>query len=155
MRILDPAAEVPEGLRATGPGELLSAGGIVVPAVPMRRFRAVLEEIRPHCTKAHTVVDVASVKRGAVEAMGELLGDEVPWVATHPLFGPMSIGLGERPLRVVVCPDTPHEAAVVTARRFYERRGFEAYDHGRSPPPEDEPDVWYRWPAADRGAASN
>ena len=31
------------------------------------------------------------------------------------------------------------------ARRFYERRGFAAYDHGRSPAPENEPDVWYRW----------
>ena len=31
------------------------------------------------------------------------------------------------------------------ARRFYERRGFGAYDHGRSPAPENEPDVWYRW----------
>ena len=31
------------------------------------------------------------------------------------------------------------------ARRFYERRGFEAYKRGRSPAPENEPDVWYRW----------
>ena len=31
------------------------------------------------------------------------------------------------------------------ARRFYERRGFVAYNHGRSPAPENEPDVWYRW----------
>ena len=31
------------------------------------------------------------------------------------------------------------------ARRFYEQRGFVAYDHGCSPAPENEPDVWYRW----------
>ncbi|MDE0229879.1 MAG: GNAT family N-acetyltransferase [Spirochaetaceae bacterium] len=31
------------------------------------------------------------------------------------------------------------------ACRFYEAHGFEAYDRGRSPPPEDEPDVSYRW----------
>jgi GNAT superfamily N-acetyltransferase len=31
------------------------------------------------------------------------------------------------------------------ARRFYERHGFSAYDHGVSPAPENEPDVWYRW----------
>ena len=31
------------------------------------------------------------------------------------------------------------------ARRFYERRGFVAYNYGRSPAPENEPDVWYRW----------
>jgi len=127
VRVLDPAAEVPGGLRATGADELLGSflggGGIIVPAVPMQSFRRVLEEIRPHCTAAHTVLDVASVKRSAVQAMGEVLGDEVPWVATHPLFGPMSIGLGERPLRVVVCPDTPHEAAPAVARRFYETLG--------------------------------
>lgn len=32
------------------------------------------------------------------------------------------------------------------ARRFYERHGFSEYDYGTSPPPESEPDVWYRWP---------
>ncbi|MGI9602622.1 MAG: GNAT family N-acetyltransferase [Acidimicrobiales bacterium] len=32
------------------------------------------------------------------------------------------------------------------ARRFYEHHGFEAYAVGRSPAPEDEPDIWYRWP---------
>ncbi len=31
------------------------------------------------------------------------------------------------------------------ACRFYERHGFVAYKTSRSPPPEDEPDVWYRW----------
>ncbi len=31
------------------------------------------------------------------------------------------------------------------ACRFYEGRGFVAYNHGRSPAPENEPDVWYRW----------
>ncbi len=46
---------------------------------------------------------------------------------------------------------SPDELRLVTlerneqARRFYERRGFIAYDHGCSPAPENEPDVWYRW----------
>ena len=31
------------------------------------------------------------------------------------------------------------------ARRFYEQRSFVAYSRGRSPAPENEPDVWYRW----------
>jgi ribosomal protein S18 acetylase RimI-like enzyme len=35
----------------------------------------------------------------------------------------------------------------LSARRFYERHGFVAYETGVSPPPETEPDVWYRWPA--------
>lgn len=33
----------------------------------------------------------------------------------------------------------------VGACRFYERHGFMACDRGRSPPPEDEPDVSYLW----------
>jgi putative acetyltransferase len=31
------------------------------------------------------------------------------------------------------------------ARRFYERHGFEVVRLGVSPPPESEPDVFYRW----------
>jgi len=31
------------------------------------------------------------------------------------------------------------------ARRFYEARGFEVTRFGTSPPPENEPDVYYRW----------
>ncbi len=31
------------------------------------------------------------------------------------------------------------------ARRFYESRGFVATKFGTSPPPENEPDVYYRW----------
>ncbi len=46
---------------------------------------------------------------------------------------------------------SPEELRLVTlerneqARRFYERRGFVAYNRGRSPAPENEPDVWYSW----------
>jgi ribosomal protein S18 acetylase RimI-like enzyme len=31
------------------------------------------------------------------------------------------------------------------ARRFYERHGFVVQQYGTSPPPENEPDVKYRW----------
>ncbi len=33
----------------------------------------------------------------------------------------------------------------VGACRFYERRGFEVFQYGVSPPPESEPDVEYHW----------
>lgn len=128
VRVLDPFAEVPERLRVADLSELLGEASVVVPAVPMRSFRAVVAELREHCTPAHTVLDVTSVKRGAVEAMAECLGEAVPWVATHPLFGPASISSGERPLRAVVCPDTPHREAPSTARRFYEVLGCEVVE---------------------------
>jgi prephenate dehydrogenase len=44
-------------------------------------------------------------------------------VATHPLFGPTSIALGERPLAVVVCPNPLHPTAASQARTFWERLG--------------------------------
>ncbi|MDD9985437.1 MAG: GNAT family N-acetyltransferase [Spirochaetaceae bacterium] len=46
---------------------------------------------------------------------------------------------------------SPNALRVLTLRsnagacRFYEQHGFVAYDRGRSPPPEDEPDVRYLW----------
>ena len=37
-------------------------------------------------------------------------------------------------------------------RRYFERRGFEVFEYGVSPPPESEPDVEYRWrPSGDQG----
>ena len=123
VRAHDPAVVVPDPWRAGSASELLREPGLVVPAVPMGAFRGLLESLRPALGAAHTLVDVCSVKHPARRAMQELCGGEVPWVSTHPLFGPMSIALGERPLRVVVCPDTPHPAAVSAVRAAYERMG--------------------------------
>jgi GNAT superfamily N-acetyltransferase len=39
------------------------------------------------------------------------------------------------------------------ARSFYEKHGFRAVKFGVSPPPENEPDVEYRWEPWRRGAA--
>jgi prephenate dehydrogenase len=55
--------------------------------------------------------------------MAEVLGDEIPWIATHPLFGPDSLARGERPLRVVVVPSTRHPAALQAVLTFYTRLG--------------------------------
>ena len=52
--------------------------------------------------------------------MQDILGQEVSWVATHPLFGPTSLALGERPIRAVVCPNLQHPAAVAKVRNLYE-----------------------------------
>ena len=68
--------------------------------------------------------------------MTSLLGADIPWVATHPLFGPASIARGETPLRAVVCPNPIHPTAAVRARAFYEHIGCvvteqDADDHDR------------------------
>jgi prephenate dehydrogenase len=71
------------------------------------------------------VLDVASVKVKPVEIFGRRLADRVPWAATHPLFGPASLARRERPLRVVVCPNDRHPAAVDAATRLFARLGCE------------------------------
>jgi len=128
VRAWDPASDVPAAFKVDGPGALAGTAGIVVLAVPVAATRDALTSLVPYLGAEHCVIEVGSVKRGPVEAMTELLGREVPWVATHPLFGPSSIALGERPLRAVVCPNTLHETATERARRLYERVGCEVIE---------------------------
>lgn len=124
-RALDPYLEVPEPYRATSLPELVAGAELVVVAVPVPQLRPVLEALRPHLRPTQLVLDVGSVKVKPVEALAEVLGAEVPWVGTHPLFGPLSLAMAERPLRVVICPNPRHPEAAGRARRFYERLGCE------------------------------
>jgi len=106
----------------------------VVVAVPVPRIRAALLDMRPHLTPDQIVLDVGSVKVGPVAAMAEILGADVPWVGTHPLFGPLSLALAERPLRVVVCPapagsmPATHAHAAARVRALYEAIGCEVVE---------------------------
>ena len=128
FRALDPRADVPEAVRAAGLAELVAGASIVVVAVPVPRTREALETLRPHLTPAHTVLDVGSVKVHPAAALEGVLGDSVPWVATHPLFGPVSLALAERPLRVVVCPSPRHPGAAARAGELYRRIGCEVIE---------------------------
>ncbi len=95
---------------------------MAVLAVPVARTEAALRVVRPALTADHLVVEVGSVKTGPVAALTEVLGSDVPWAATHPLFGPVSLALGERPLRTFVCPNADHPEASRRAGDFW--RGF-------------------------------
>jgi prephenate dehydrogenase len=119
----DPTAEVPEDRRASGVDDLAARASIVVLAVPVAATRSALDRLRPHLGGRHLVIDTGSVKRGPMDAMAEVLGDDVGWCGTHPLFGPTSLHLGERPLRVVVCPARPGDAASARARALFEELG--------------------------------
>jgi prephenate dehydrogenase len=82
-------------------------------------------------------MDVGSVKMLPSQLMEKSLGARVLFCATHPLFGPTSLALGERPLRVIVCPNDLHPNAAKQARSFYESLGCEvleqtADDHDRA-----------------------
>lgn len=124
-RAFDPFAEIPEPHRVSSLPALLSGAELIVVAVPVPRMRSVLRDLRPHLTPSQLVLDVGSVKVKPVEALAEVLGTEIPWVGTHPLFGPLSLAMAERPLRVVICPNPQHPTAAARARAFYERLGCE------------------------------
>jgi len=126
-RALDSRMDVPEAHRAASLPELLASAEVVILAVPVPSLRATLEDLRPHLRPSQLVLDVGSVKVEPVRALREVLGARVPWVGTHPMFGPRSVATGG-PLRVVLCPNDTHPDAVRRARQFYERLGCEVLE---------------------------
>ncbi len=124
-RALDPAHPPPEEVRADSIAELVADSELVVVAVPVTAVAAALEALRPALTPSHLVLDVGSVKLGPEAALRQVLGEAIPWAATHPLFGPASLARGERPLRVVVCPNRLHPDAADRASDFYAKIGCE------------------------------
>ena len=116
-RAYDPdGARVPAEVRAQSVAEVVRGARFVVLAVPVPRIADAVASVQPHLREDHIVTDVCSVKMLPTEVLRARLGDARPWVATHPLFGPTSLALGERPLRVVVCPNDLHPEAVAAVR---------------------------------------
>lgn len=125
VRAFDPGAEVPPSLRAPSLSALAAEAAYVVLAVPVPRLAEALAELRPHLREDQIVFDVGSVKVGPAAVMAASLGRAVPWVGTHPLFGPVSLLRGERPLRAVVCPSPLHPGAAESVRALLVRIGCE------------------------------
>jgi len=126
VRAYDPfvaSGRVPDGVRANSIAEAVNGADLVVVAVPVPAMTAAVTALAPHVSAGQLVIDVGSVKVRPVASLAAGLGSRVPWVGTHPLFGPLSLTLAERPLRVVVCPNDVHPAAAQDARRFYEDLG--------------------------------
>lgn len=103
--------------------EAVAGADVVVVAVPVPVFERVLGQLRPHLGAEQLVLDVGSVKVAPSQAMSSILGAEIPWVATHPLFGPNSMAMGDWPLRVIVCPNPQQSQALERARNFYQGLG--------------------------------
>jgi prephenate dehydrogenase len=123
--------EVPAEHRADSLRSLVLGAPFVVVAVPVTRMRAALGDLRPHLEPTQIVLDVGSVKAIPAAALAEVMGHTIPWCATHPLFGPSSLALAERPLRVVVCPaprEYGHANATSRVRELYECIGCEVIE---------------------------
>ena len=128
FRALDPVAEVPAPRRASSLHELTDGADLIAVAVPVPHMRAALIDLRPHLRPQQIVFDVGSVKVNPCAALAEVMKDEIPWVGTHPLFGPLSLALAERPLRVVVCPSPSFPEAAERVRALYRHIGCEVID---------------------------
>jgi prephenate dehydrogenase len=124
-RAYDEHVEVPREFRAASLRELVGGAAFVIVAVPVPAMRSALLALRPHLVASQIVLDVGSVKVLPEAAFTEVLGDAIPWCGTHPLFGPLSLALAERPLRVVICPARAHPQAGAQVRALYERIGCE------------------------------
>ncbi len=125
VQVVDPGAAIPPQLVAASSAAALAQAQWVVLAVPIRHMRDTLQSLRPLLGPQHTVIDVGSVKQHPCAWMDELLGDAVPHAGTHPLFGPLSLARGERPLRVVICPSTRHPSAAERASALFAALGCE------------------------------
>ncbi|MEI4470979.1 prephenate dehydrogenase [Frigidibacter sp. MR17.24] len=77
---------------------------IVVLAVPVAALEDCLRAIAGLVRPGALVADVGSVKEGPARLMAAILPPGVSVLATHPLFGPASLGAGLRGGRVVLCP---------------------------------------------------
>jgi len=127
-RAYDCSAEVPAEYRASSVKDLARTADFVVVAVPVPAMHAVLSELRPHVRPSQVVLDVGSVKVAPAAVLDSIFGAEIPWCATHPLFGPVSLAMAEKPIRVVVCPAPAHPGAAARVRRLYEVIGCEVVE---------------------------
>jgi len=123
VRAFDPHAHVPDPMATASLADLVRASQVVLLAVPVPALEEVVVGAAPFLAAHHVVMDVASVKVKPAGLLDRHLAGRVPWVATHPLFGPASLARRERPLRVVVCPNDRHPAAVEAAAGLYVRLG--------------------------------
>ncbi len=124
----DPVRRPPPGLDAGSPRGLAERSEAIVLAAPVPAFAEAIRALRPFLADGHWILDVGSVKVRPVEVMEAELGQAVPWVASHPLFGPVSLAQAERPLRVVLCPNPRHPGAVAAARSLYQDLGCEVLE---------------------------
>ncbi|NYT05781.1 MAG: prephenate dehydrogenase/arogenate dehydrogenase family protein [Methanomicrobiales archaeon] len=65
--------------------EVAAAADMVIVSVPIRKTRAVIEEIAPVLTDRQVIADLTSLKTGPVEAM---LATPAAVCGLHPMFGP-------------------------------------------------------------------
>ena len=71
--------------------ESISKEEVIFISVPIRNFKAVIEELSDKIKGNQTIIDVCSVKVFPKKVMIDNLHEQTDIIATHPLFGPDSL----------------------------------------------------------------
>jgi len=128
VRVFDPHARVPAALAAPSLRVALEGAQWIVLAMPVPQLRGTLLALRPLLHAGQIVFDVGSVKMHPCAAMDELLGDAIPHVGSHPLFGPLSLARDERPRRTVICASARHPQAAARTCALFAALGCEVIE---------------------------
>jgi len=123
IKAYDPNVAVPSEIGVGSLEQLAADCQVLFVAVPVSTMPEVFHRLKPLVGPRHIVVDVGSVKMAPVKAMKEIFGADQPWVASHPLFGPVSLARAETGLRVVICSKSSHPAAVAEVSDLYRSIG--------------------------------
>lgn len=119
----DPVAPPEPGIRADSLPDLVAQSEVLVVATPVAMMAETFAAIALVATPDHRILDVGSVKLGPSRAMAEIFGERIPWVASHPLFGPVSLARAEPGQRAVICPNWLHPEAEREIADLYEAMG--------------------------------
>ncbi|MCH9631374.1 MAG: T-protein [Chlamydiia bacterium] len=84
--------------------DLVEKCNVIIVSVPIRETVSVIEEITPHLTENHLLLDVCSLKEKPCDAM---VKTKAHAIGMHPMFAPSSGGMKNQ--TVVLCPlkETP------------------------------------------------
>lgn len=108
VRVYDPnPSRFPKDATVTpSPLEDVGQADVIFLTVPISAFEPVCQSLKPHLNPQAIVMDCCSVKLHPAEVMSRVFPDTQAIVATHPLFGPDSVGRsgGLRGHRIVLCP---------------------------------------------------
>ena len=83
--------------------EIVCRQDIVIPCVPISKFKENLQTIAPLLKPGALVIDVCSVKEYPVQWMTAALPGSVSILATHPMFGPDSAADSLKDRKICLC----------------------------------------------------
>ena len=82
--------------------ESISKEEVIFISVPIRNFKAVIEELSDKIKGNQTIIDVCSVKKYTESVMLDYLPKNAGIISTHPMFGPDSFK-DSSDLKMVMC----------------------------------------------------